>query len=108
MCKLRKYVLLPVVTDPWLSLNGMARKRQHCESDNLESAKEPLYSVSLDGIVTGLLTVKKGKNSSFFDGSISDGTLKMRIVGFRTAQHKIMNEYLMKKLPIRLEECQIK
>ena len=86
----------------------MARKRQHCEIDNLESVKEPLYSVSLDGVDTDLSAVKKGKNSSFFDGSISDGTMKMRIVGFRAGQHKIMNAHLMKKLPIRLEECQIR
>ena len=51
--------------------------------------------------------MRKGKNSSYFGGSISDGTSNMRIVGFRAGQH-IMNEHLMKKLPIRREECQIK
>ena len=39
--------------------------RGNTEIDNLESAKQPLHSVSLDGIVTGLSAVKKGKNSSF-------------------------------------------
>ena len=62
--------------------DNMARKRQHYEIDNLESAKEPLHSISLDGVVNGLSAVKKGKNNSFFDGSISEGTSKMRIVGF--------------------------
>ena len=87
----------------------MARKRHCLEINNLESVSRPVLSACIDGIVvTGLSILKKGRNSSFFNGSISDGTTKLRIVGFRGGQHKLMTEFLTKKTPLQLDDCQIK
>ena len=58
------------------------------ELPSLESVSEPVLSTCIDGAVTGLSIVKKGKKNSYFDGSVSDGKTKLRIVGFRGGQHK--------------------
>lgn len=86
----------------------MARKRQLEEIDDLESVSQPALSACIDGVVTGLSIVKKGKKNSYFDGSVSDGKTKLRIVGFRGGQHKAIKDFLTKKTPLRLEDCQIK
>ena len=65
----------------------MAHKRQREEIDNLEFANQPMYSACLDGVITTLSIVKKGKSSSYFDESGSEGSLKLQIVGFRGGQH---------------------
>ena len=52
--------------------------------------------------------MKKGKKNSYFDGSVSDGKTKLRIVGFQGGQHKAIKDFLTKKTPLRLEDCQIK
>jgi hypothetical protein len=43
-------------------------------------------------VITGLSIVKKGKSSSYFDGSDSNGKMKLQIMGFRGGQHKASNE----------------
>ena len=60
----------------------MARKRQFEKIDNLESVSQPVLSACIDGVVTGLSIVKKGKKNSYFDGSVSNGKTKLRIVVF--------------------------
>ena len=85
----------------------MARKRQLEEIDDLESVSQLALSACIDGVVTGSI-VKKGKKNSYFDGSVSDGKTKLRIVGFRGGQHKAIKDFLTKKTPLHLEDCQIK
>ena len=40
-----------------------------------------------------LSPVKKGKRGSFFEGHMSDGTSKMRVVGFKAEQRKKLFEF---------------
>ena len=51
----------------------MARKRQFEEIDSVKSVSEPVLGACIDGVVTGLSIVKKGKKNSYFNGSVSDG-----------------------------------
>ena len=83
----------------------MAHKRQFEEIDNLESFIQPVLSSCIDGVVTGL---KKGKKNFYFDGSVSDGKMKLRIMGFRGRQHKVIKDFLTNKTPLHLKDCQIK
>ena len=58
-----------------------------------------MSSACSNGVITGLSTMKKGKSSSYFDGSVSDGMLKLQIAGFRGRQHNdiIMREFLTRR-----------
>ena len=85
----------------------MARKRNFEEIESLGSVSQPVLSAYVDGVITGLSIVKKGKKS-YFDGNVSDGKTKLRIVGFQGGQHKAIQDFLTKKTPLRLEDCQIK
>ena len=67
--------------------------------DNLESVSQPVLSACIDGVVTGLSTVKKGKKNSYSDGSVSDGKTKLRIMGFRGGQHKAIKDFFNKEDP---------
>jgi hypothetical protein len=85
----------------------MACKQQYKEINTLESVSEPVLSTCVDGVITDLSVVKKGKSSSYFHGSVSDGKTKLQIVRFTKGQYKAIKEFLMKKIPVHLEDRQI-
>ena len=86
----------------------MARKRQFHEIEDFDSVEQPIPSASLHGIVTSLSPLKKGVKSAYFDGTVSDGTSKLRVVGFSTKQQKLMEDFMVKKQPIQLTDCEVK
>ena len=84
------------------------RKRPLYEVDKYDAIKEPHTNVTLDGAITTLSPVKKGKRSSYFDGAMTDGTSHLRIVGFNSDQQRKLTMYFEKKEPTRLINCEVK
>ena len=44
---------------------------------------------------------------NYFDGTVSDGTSKMRMIGFNSKQRTMMNEFSEKRETVILKDCQI-
>ena len=86
----------------------MARKRPHNEIDDLDKVDNPMESATIHGVVTTLSPIKKGRTTNFFDGTLADSSGKMRIVGFNTDHQKIMREFMDKREPVQLTDCQVK
>ena len=58
----------------------MAMKRQREEVSNFELIKEPHAGVTVHGVINFLSPVKPGRGGDYFDGSLTDGRLKLRLV----------------------------
>lgn len=86
----------------------MARKRLHYEIEEIDKVDNKIESATIHGLVTSLSPLKKGRTASFFDGTLSDKSGKMRIVGFNADHQKVMKEFMNKKEPVQLTDCQIK
>ena len=52
----------------------MASKRNKEEVEDFEEVDEPLASASVHGVISSLSPIKKGRNSNYFDGTVSDGS----------------------------------
>ena len=78
------------------------------EASNLEKLNKPIPNANIHAAVTMLSPVKKGKDSLFFDGTISYGTSKMRIVGFSPEHQKKLLSFQEKKMPINIVNCEVK
>ena len=85
----------------------MSRKRQLHEVLDLDGLQEPIANASVEGI-TSVSPIKKGKTSNYFDGTVTDSTAKVRLVGFTASQQKKVNEYMTQNQPIKIENCEIK
>ena len=85
-----------------------SRKRQIHEVDKYDNIKELRSSVMNDGAVTTLSPVKKGKRSVYFDGTLTDGTSHIRVVGFNPDQQHKLSSYFDEKEPARLINCEFK
>ena len=84
----------------------MARKRPIEEV--LDKLENPASNVTVHGIVTSLSPVKKGRNSNYFDGSLCNGTAKVRMIGFNQSQQKVMKQLMDDKQAVQLQDCEIK
>ncbi len=90
----------------------MARKRPNEESTSfevecLDAVNQPHSSVNIHGVITSLSPIKKGRTRNYFDGTVSDGTLKLRMVGFNVKQRAAMRDLLEKKEAVDLKDRQI-
>ena len=54
-----------------------------CEMLDVSCVSKSSPNTSISGVVTSLSPMKKSKNTSFFEGSISDGKSSMRLVWVR-------------------------
>ena len=86
----------------------MARKRLLQEVDSFDSLDEPLANASVHASITALSPVRKGKNSMYFDGTVTDGTTHLRLVGFDSDQQKKLASFLASGQPAHLTNCEIK
>ena len=86
----------------------MARKRNIHDVENLDKLDNPIPKANVHGMVTSLSPIKKGRTCSYFDGTLADGTKKVRIVGFSTTQRTQMTSYMEKAQSIKLEDCEVK
>ena len=89
----------------------MARKRvredNSFEVESLDAVDKPISSANIHGMVTSLSPIKKGRTRNYFDGTISDGTSKLRLVGFNSKQRSLMSEFMEKKEAVALKDCQV-
>lgn len=89
----------------------MAAKRNliKCfDIQELQQLEKPIPKANVEGVITGLSPTKKGRNSTFFDGTLSDGRAKTRMVGFSSLQQKSLDGFLGKRETIQLTDCEIK
>ena len=86
----------------------MAQERSHYEIDHLDKLENPSTSATIQGIITSLSPIKKGRTTNFFDGTLSDNTSKVRMVGFNASHQKMMKEFMDKREPVQLTDCEIK
>ena len=86
----------------------MARKRTIEEVEKLQDLDKPLKNASVHGIVTSLSPIKKGRTCSYFDGTLTDSSDKIRFVGFGGSQQRIMSDYKERSLTINLDDCEVK
>ena len=57
-------------------------KLEDLEVNDVESLKEPLSTASIHGGISGLSPIKRGRRSNYFEGTVSDGKAKVRLVEF--------------------------
>ena len=86
----------------------MASKRKRAELKDLDSLEEPVSNASVHGVLCSLSPVKKGRKSSYFEGVVSDGKSKVRLVGFSNTQQLKMREFMDNKKAIHLNDCEVK
>ena len=86
----------------------MARKRTIEEVEKLQDLDKPLKNASVHGLVTSLSPIKKGRTCSYFDGTLTDGSDKIRFVGFGGSQQRKMSDYKERSLTINLDDCEVK
>ena len=86
----------------------MARKQTIQEVEKLQDLNSPLKNASVHGIVTSISPIKKGRTCNYFDGTLNDGTDKIRFVGFGGSQQRIMSDYKERSLTLNLDDCEVK
>lgn len=86
----------------------MARKRVYEDVEKFDEVDAGIASASVHGVLLSLSPVKKGKKHNYFEGTVSDGSSKLRFVGFDSAQQKVMCDLLPKKQAININNCEIK
>ena len=74
---------------------------------DLTDADHPINSASLDGTLLSLSPIMKTQKS-WFDGSLTDGTTKLRIVGLHPHVHKKLDSLFQQQKPVHLDDCQVK
>ena len=65
-------------------------------------------NANIHGVLMELSPVKKGKRSNFFEGQMSDGTSRMRFVGFKAEQRKKLVDFSQSGKPVALKDCEVK
>ena len=75
--------------------------------ESLEAVDKPASSANIHGIITSLSPVKKGQTHSYFDGTLSDGTSKLCMMGFNAKHRTALNDFLGRKEAVELKDCQI-
>ena len=87
---------------------GVKRKHEELEVDEVESLDEPRSTASIHVVISSLSPIKKGCKSNYFDGSVSDGKSKVRLVGFSPSQRTRMKNLMEKKQAVKLDDCEIR
>ena len=87
---------------------GLKRKHEELEVEEVESLDEPLSTASIHGIISSLSPIKKGCKSCYFDGSVSDGKSKVRLVGFSPSQRTRMQNLMERKQAVKLDDCEVR
>ncbi len=85
-----------------------SRKRLFEEIESLDSIKNPIPNANLHAAVSQVSPMQKGKNTNYFDGSISDGTCTMRVIGFTAEQQKKLSFHMEGHDSACLVNCEVK
>ena len=86
----------------------MARKRTLEEVEKFDEVERGIASAKVYGVLLSLSPVKKGRKQNYFEGTVTDGSSKLRLVGFDSGQQKLMSVMLPKKRTIEIRNCEIK
>ena len=78
------------------------QKRLYEDIDDFDELNEPVPNASIHAAVMSLSPYKKGKNESYFDGTLTDGTQKIWMIGLK------LSSYQESQHPIILNNCEIK
>ena len=76
-----------------------------CELWSIENAAA---KITVHGMMTALLPLKKGRSCNHFEGFISDKTDKTRVVGFSSSQQRVLSEFMENKQAVMIQDCQAK
>ena len=87
----------------------MACKNLQDVFDNLQSVNQTSTSAQIEGVLcslTEMQTPKKG-TKRYFRGQVTDGTKKMRIVGFDEYHLNQLEPLDANRSPIKLSKCEV-
>lgn len=84
------------------------RKRLLKEIEKLDNLEKPLSNATVHGVATLISPVKKGRACNFFDGALTDGSTKVCLVGFNSAQQRNIKQFVDSKEALQLSDCEIK
>ena len=70
------------------------------ELEEVDSLEQPVSTASLHAVVSSLSPVKKGRNSDYFEGTVTDGKSTVRLVGFRKSQQSKIQRFMDKQQPM--------
>ena len=79
-----------------------SRKRPITEVVSFDKISDAAPSAKVYRTVTSVSQMKRGKKQNYFEGSLSDGTTKIRLVGFIPKVQRQLNEILEIVTPSRL------
>ena len=82
--------------------------KRKLEIEEVDSLEEPVSTASLHAVVSSLSPVKKGRNSDYFEGTVTDGKSTVRLVGYKRSQQSKIQRFMDKQQPILLDDCEIK
>ena len=85
------------------------RSREKCdEFDDLSAVTHPSPNAKIQGIITELSPIKKGKTTTYFDGEIADDQSRKRLFGFDKEVRRRLLEHREKNEPVVLSHCEVK
>ncbi len=76
--------------------------------DSVSEATTEADNANIHGIVASVSPMRKGKRSSYFQATLTDGDAAMRVVGFQPSQREKLETLKEKAEPISLHNCQLK
>ena len=82
-------------------------KRRLVELEELSKLDEPIPNASVHGVLTSLSPMK-GEKGNFFDGMISNGIGKTRLVGFNLSQKRSLSNFSGNREAVLLDNCEVK
>lgn len=65
-------------------------------------------NASVHGVISKLSPMKKGRNATYYEGSLSDGQQDVRIFGFQERQQKRLLKFNESKDPVSITNCAVK
>ena len=76
-------------------------------ADYCEIGDNEIQSANVHRVPRNLSPVKQGKKTSYFDGEMSDGSCRIRFVGFKSEHQKRLLPFTEKDKPVELQNCHI-
>lgn len=76
-------------------------KRSFEEVEKFDEVDKGIPSASVYGVLTSLSPVKKGRKQNYFEGTVSDGSNKLRLVGFVSNHQKKCLICCQRKKPLK-------
>ena len=69
---------------------------------------KPMSSAALHGVVPSLSPLKRAHLLYYLDGTITDGSKKVRVVGFNPGQQKAIKQFMDSKQSVQFSDCEVK